>query len=371
MKKQDTNKLNLKPLKKYVSQSDVPACSITKALVIAKALNDNYANHPTKPLLVAQALNLSPNSSYFRMLTGASIAYGLTIGGYNADKIELTGLGKRIVSPTETGDDNNAKREAVLKPRIIKEFLVRYNGSPVPQENIAFNVLEEMGTTRDKVKQTYSLIVENSKTVDFLKTIKEKLYVFLDTTPINRQSEKENTGSFQLEEVQSESLENNNIESSKPAEQEDLDKDSRLKRVFITHGKNQTFIDPIKKLLEFGELMPIVAVDKQSVSKPVPDKVMDEMRSCGAAIIHIDEDEKLIDNEAAEHKIINSNVLIEIGAAMALYGRRYILLVKEGVSLPSNLQGLYEVRYKGEQLNGDVTIKLLEAIKDIKNNPLP
>jgi predicted nucleotide-binding protein len=45
---------------------------------------------------------------------------------------------------------------------------------------------------------------------------------------------------------------------------------------------------------------------------------------------------------------INPNVLMEIGAAMALYERRFILLVRQGVKLPSNLQGLYEVRYSGD-----------------------
>jgi hypothetical protein len=58
-------------------------------------------------------------------------------------------------------------------------------------------------------------------------------------------------------------------------------------------------------------------------------------------------------------------------AAMALYGRRFTLLVREGVTLPSNLQGLYEVRYEGETLDGNATIRLLEAINDIKKNPLP
>jgi hypothetical protein len=47
------------------------------------------------------------------------------------------------------------------------------------------------------------------------------------------------------------------------------------------------------------------------------------------------------------------------------------LLVKDGVQLPSNLQGLYEVRYSGEKLDADVTLKLLEAMSDIQNNELP
>jgi hypothetical protein len=53
---------------------------------------------------------------------------------------------------------------------------------------------------------------------------------------------------------------------------------------------------------------------------------------------------------------------------MALFGRRFILLVRDGVRLPSNLQGLYEVRYSGEVLDGDATIRLLGAIKDIKKS---
>ncbi len=98
---------------------------------------------------------------------------------------------------------------------------------------------------------------------------------------------------------------------------------------------------------------------------------MGEMRQAGAAIIHVDAERILKDEEGNEHVMLNPNVLIEIGAAMAFYGRRFILLVRDGVKLPSNLQGLYEVRYKGDTLDADATIRLLEAMKDIKNQPLP
>src|SRR6266550_4665244 len=101
------------------------------------------------------------------------------------------------------------------------------------------------------------------------------------------------------------------------------------------------------------------AVERQSVSKPVPEKVMDDMRSCGAAIIHVDADRTITDTEGTQHVLLNPNVLIEIGAAMAFYGRRFILLVREGVKLPSNLQGLFEVRYSDETLDANSTIRLL------------
>lgn len=63
--------------------------------------------------------------------------------------------------------------------------------------------------------------------------------------------------------------------------------------------------------------------------------------------------------------------MIEIGAAMAFYGRRFILLVRDGLKLPSNLQGLFEVRYQSDSLDASATIRLLEAMKDIKNHSLP
>jgi predicted nucleotide-binding protein len=85
------------------------------------------------------------------------------------------------------------------------------------------------------------------------------------------------------------------------------------------------------------------------------------MRSCSAAIVHVGVERVLLDEAGNQHPQINPNVLIEIGAAMALYNRRFVLLVERGVTLPSNLQGLYEVRYEGEQLEFDATMKLLEV----------
>src|SRR2546421_230841 len=125
--------------------------------------------------------------------------------------------------------------------------------------------------------------------------------------------------------------------------------DAHAKRVFITHGKNKDLIEPIKKLLSLADLEPVVSVQTQTVSQPVPSKVMGEMRSCGAAIIHVDDEQHIMDKDDVEHIFLNDNVLIEIGAAMAIYGERFILIVKEGLKLPSNLSGLLELRYKGDK----------------------
>ena len=107
----------------YLPQSDVPMFSLDEAMDIASAIADNYAYHPTAPLEVAAALGLQPASSNFRMLVGASSAYGLTEGSYNATQISVTQLAHKILEPQDESERLQASRQALLRPRIIKEFL--------------------------------------------------------------------------------------------------------------------------------------------------------------------------------------------------------------------------------------------------------
>jgi predicted nucleotide-binding protein len=353
----------------YLSQAEVPGCVLDDALRIPRAIAENYAAKPAAPLNVAAALEMQPNAGRFRLLSGAAIAYGVTSGGPYAPEIAITPLGMRIVRPTKEGDDLLARREALLRPRVIGEFLQKYNGAPLPRAEIAVNVLLEMKVPPDRADEVLDFILQGAESVGVLREIKGKKYVDLSGVPLAANGKTQEVTNAQPNSEEEEEIPILTAPAAPMPRTSSTGKQER--RVFITHGKNKALIDPIKKLLGFGELEPVVSVEKPSVSQPVPDKVMGEMRSCGAAIIHVDAEQKLIDKEGTEHLVLNPNVLIEIGAAMALFGRRFILLVREGVKLPSNLQGLFEVRYTGDTLDGDATIKLLEAINDIKNHPMP
>jgi predicted nucleotide-binding protein len=142
-------------------------------------------------------------------------------------------------------------------------------------------------------------------------------------------------------------------------------------RVYISHGKNRAFVDSLKEVAGLSELEPVVSVENESAAISVPEKVMADMRSCGGAIIHVDGEMALQDSNGKQIVVLNSNVLIEIGAALALYGKRFIALCKKGIELPSNLQGLYRIDYEGPSLSADDTIRLLKAIKQLKSFPLP
>jgi predicted nucleotide-binding protein len=340
----------------YVSQAKIPKLTLAEALKLPQGLNDNFAGKATVPHQLAMAVDISPTSSNWQDICGASIAYGLTVGGYNASAISLTELGTRIVAPTVEGGDLLAKVEASLKPDIAKQFYEHYNKAKFPQDKIAKNVLAQMGVPYERLDNVMEIIKQNGQYVGIIHQTKTGPFVALDTPkPSTSDTLPANT------EEESPASTESETPNETPQPQTRLNQ-----RVFITHGKNNDIVMQLKDLLTFGKFIPVVAEEHETPSKPVPDKVMEDMRSCFAGIIHVASEDELLDKAGSVHHRINENVLIEIGAAMALYGRNFILLVQKGIHLPSNLQGLYLCHYEGEKLDYEATMKLLKAFNEFK-----
>jgi hypothetical protein len=360
--------------RKYLSQSDVPRHTLEEALRVPRVIADQYGKRPASPLDVAAALQVQPTTGGFRSLTGAALAYELTDGGPNVTEIGLTELGLRIVAPTEEGDDLAAMREAVMKPRVVREFLEKYDGSKLPRADIGRNVLERMGVPAEATERTLALIVSNAHSLGLLTEIKDEQYVNLRGV--------QPPGPAEPEPEPEEDVDEEGAVAYGPAEEEAEEEPApppvtdvpateslvKNRRVFISHGRNKEIVAQLKELLAYGDFEAVVSVERESTAKPVPEKVLGDMRSCGAGIIHVSTERVLTDADGKEHHVLNPNVLIEIGAAMALYGSNYILLVEEGTELPSNVRGLYEARYSGDALDHDATLKLLRTFKEFKSD---
>lgn len=345
----------------YISQADIPKHTLEEAIVLAKALFENY-NGESAPHELANALSVSPTSSGWQSLSGAGVAYGLTEGGYNATTIKLTELGWRIVAPKEEGDDSKAIQQAAMVPRIMKDFFQKYNRGKFPQESIGMNVLTAMGVPRERSKSVYDSAKANGILAKFITNTTTGLYVALNikTAAVSAESDHPNgESSLETDDLQKQVPPIREEASSKPAE-------IKKTHVFITHGKNRSIVDQLKEILKFGKFEPVVAVEHETPSKPVSDKVLADMRSCFASVIHVESEQELLSADGAKVQRINENVLIEIGASMALYGHNFVLLVKKGIHLPSNLQGLYCCFYEGDKLDYEATMKLLKAFNEFK-----
>ncbi|MBT3402036.1 MAG: hypothetical protein HN420_18850, partial [Rhodospirillaceae bacterium] len=135
-------------------------------------------------------------------------------------------------------------------------------------------------------------------------------------------------------------------------------------KVFISHSANMDIVDQLKTMLDLAETDYEVAVEEESAAIPVPDKVMEAMRRCTAAVICVTADEaNKRDDDSYD---VNPNVLIEIGSAFVLYERRVVLVWDRRVVVPSNLQGLYRCQFEGDELAWSSGMKLMAAVAKFK-----
>ncbi|MBQ0960873.1 nucleotide-binding protein [Ideonella sp. 4Y11] len=353
----------------YFKQADFPLFSLQEAQRVAAALMDDFGGREGSPPDVALSIGASPTSSTWRDLAGAAIAYGLTEGGPNAIVIKLLALGKRLVAPEEEGEDLIARREAIMKPRIAMEFYERYRRAKFPSDVIASNVLKSLGIPADRVDTALGILKANGQYAGVIRETRTGPFINLDSpgVPGPTVATPQSTEVDAAAPVDAEAEETNvplGVAPSAPVKQAKSDVASN--RVFITHGKRREIVNQIKELLTFGSFEPVVSVERESTAIPVPEKVFEDMRGCAAGVIHVGSEGKYLDREGTEHTKINDNVLIEIGAAMALYGKKVILLVERGVSLPSNLQGLYRCEFEGDKLDYDSTMKLLKTFSQFR-----
>jgi Predicted nucleotide-binding protein containing TIR-like domain len=131
----------------------------------------------------------------------------------------------------------------------------------------------------------------------------------------------------------------------------------RSPRVFITCRAGGKILEQVKELVVFGQIEPIVFRRNEIATAPLLWSLMEQMRGCDTAIVQVDGNFLLRGAEPC----IQPDVMIEIGAAMALYGRNFVLLVEDSVALPLNLRGLCECRYRGDELNMPAMMELLRA----------
>ena len=352
----------------YFKQSDFPQASLQQAQKIASAIMDNFAGDGGSPPDIALALGISPTSSAWPLLAGASIAYGLTNGGVNAGKMTITELGKRLVAPEEEGTDIVARREAIMKPRLLKEFFDKYRRAKLPTDVIATNVLRGQGIPADRTEAALTILKENGRYAGVIRETPTGPFINLDSPGVPAPAatpalpDEDSAIDVSSPAAASTSAATSSVTESQPA----TPFDSHGNRVFISHGKRRAIVTQIKELLEFGNFDPVVSVEREATAISVPEKVFEDMRSCAAGIIHVGAEGKYLDTEGNEHAKLNDNVLIEIGAAMALYGKKVILLVEKGVALPSNLQGLYRCEFEGDKLEYESTMKLLKTFSQFR-----
>jgi hypothetical protein len=139
------------------------------------------------------------------------------------------------------------------------------------------------------------------------------------------------------------------------------------RRVFVTRRDGGKFSDHVQELVASGHFEPVVARAPGTAGGPSLQHLIEQMRGCDTAIIHVIADAAPTD--ADRQPRIGGDVLVEIGAAMALYGREFVLLVEDAVELPPFLRGLCAYRCSDTVSNVPSMMRALRAFSSFPKWP--
>ena len=124
---------------------------------------------------------------------------------------------------------------------------------------------------------------------------------------------------------------------------EDVHPDSSYQnnKVFVVHGHDEALKEKVARLLEKQGLEAIILSEQANKGKTIIEK-FEENSDVGAAIcLFTGDDIGKEKSEAVEKQRARQNVVYEAGYFMGKLGReRVIMLVDEGIELPSDLQGV-------------------------------
>ncbi len=153
-----------------------PLVPFSTVLILAEAIQTHAAGQPMRRLTLFEKLSKSPESSASRLLLINSSRYGLTVGGYAAETISLTELGKKATSPEEPPASKMMARFKLAVESIVPfKFLYERNkGNRLPSPEVlrdSLGELTDVAVPEEERKQCVDVFLENLTFLGMLKTI--------------------------------------------------------------------------------------------------------------------------------------------------------------------------------------------------------
>jgi predicted nucleotide-binding protein len=276
-----------------------------------------------------------------------------------------------VVTPTEVDDDKRALREAALRPTVAQKFYAKYDGSPLPPKNIAGNVLATFSVPIERASAVFDLLIENAHFVGFIKKIKDKEYIDTGATITSPgqvvaqdESLKEPDAHPGMERVGTEAADLAVRRSEQMGPQPDAPQGHK-NAIFLGHGSNRQPMDQLVKILNEYGIPHKQAVEEANRARPIPQKVAEVMRECGAAILVFTADMEYFDKDGNSIWRPSENVSHELGAASVLYGDRIVVFKERGIELPSNFSSVGYIEFEKDKL-GDKGIELFRELVSVK-----
>ncbi|MGH9941387.1 MAG: hypothetical protein ACRD9R_03390 [Pyrinomonadaceae bacterium] len=133
-------------------------------------------------------------------------------------------------------------------------------------------------------------------------------------------------------------------------------------RVLISSREGAGVVRQIQATLDLRDVASETVGRDGESEWPGGERFIHVTQHCDAAIIVISR----ADHGQQQHPEngIGGSLWLEIGAAMALYQRRVMLLLENGCPVPLSLQSVHHGRFEGDELTWETGVQLLKVIED-------
>jgi hypothetical protein len=135
-------------------------------------------------------------------------------------------------------------------------------------------------------------------------------------------------------------------------------------RVFISFGGDGELARQLHSALDLADIEAHISERAETGRESLlPPGSVELMRRCNSSVIIIGKDDYR--ENAAGECLLEETLQIEIGAALVLYDRRVLLLWREQVDVPLNLNGMRHCHLNGDAMTWDEGVQLVRAVKTL------
>ena len=151
-----------------------PAASLEESLVIGQAIQQvGGGQDKVRRLTLFEHLKKSPDSGPSRQLISNSFKYGITVGSYKADWLELTPTGRTATSDDVPDPERRRARFplAVEGIPLFKSLYEHLKGMKLSAKAVLRDYLLEQGCKEDEADECIDTFIVNAKFLGLLRTI--------------------------------------------------------------------------------------------------------------------------------------------------------------------------------------------------------
>lgn len=140
-----------------------PFIPLRKAIDRAQTMLNSHRRNPTRPSTVGETWGYSASSSGLVQTVAALKAYGLLedVGKGEDRRVQLSDLALRIISDTRPGARESAIKEAVLRPKILSEYIGQWGLERPSDAHCVSELTLDRGFTQDAAKLFLRIFDDN------------------------------------------------------------------------------------------------------------------------------------------------------------------------------------------------------------------